>query len=167
MSSRIDIIQRLITDRGRAEHIEIKGGPRHSGAMLEQPHRITRRFRMESRLHGCSTELAILEGCYLRVHSTRSRSELRKYELDLRYVTSRPVRVRRIAWLWLLTTSAFSYSRRWEFLEPGPKVCLCLSRCSAAPVRDVPASLRWSSSCVEPRNRSPSAVNTAWPRWSK
>ena len=102
MSSRIDIIQRLITDRGRAEHIEIKGGPRHSGAMLEQPHRITRRFRMESRLHGCSTELAILEGCYLRVHSTRSRSELRKYELDLRYVTSRPVRIRRIAWLWLL-----------------------------------------------------------------
>jgi hypothetical protein len=101
MRTHMDTI-RLLTEGGLAEHIAIEGEPRHFVETLKQPHRIARsHYRLASVLHGCSTELSILEGNYLRVHSVRLRGKTRKYQFDLRYANPRPVRVRRISWTWL------------------------------------------------------------------
>ena len=95
-------IQRL-TELGRAEHIQLKEDSFSWSEPEKQPHRITRHhFRLHSPLHGYSIELALLEDHYLRVHSRSAKGTQRKYQLDLRHASPRPVRIRHIAWLWLI-----------------------------------------------------------------
>jgi hypothetical protein len=105
---------RMIAERTFPEQIAIEGEPRHYVEPLKQPHRITRsRWSLASRLHGCSTELSLLEGHYLRVHSVRSRGQGRKYQFDLRYMNPRPVRVHHIAWAWLFACVASFAVAAW------------------------------------------------------
>ena len=55
----------------RAEHISIEGEPERFSPPTKQPHRITRHsYTLASRLRGCSTELAILDGHYLGVRAS-------------------------------------------------------------------------------------------------
>ncbi|MET0984987.1 MAG: hypothetical protein ABW034_06215 [Steroidobacteraceae bacterium] len=114
-----------LTEEGRAEQVALEGEPIAPFHPTKQPHRIARnRYRMTSRLHGCSTELTLLEGHHLRVHDVRSGGRTLKYEFDLRYVHPRPVRVRHIAWVWLglcigcLTAAAGAF---FVALESGPR----------------------------------------------
>ena len=63
---------RIVAEQTFPENISIEAGPRHYVEPAKQPHRITRiRWTLASRLHGCSTELSLLEGHYLRVNSVR------------------------------------------------------------------------------------------------
>jgi len=92
---------------GRAEHIQIEGerDPDLYVAPGKEPHRITRHsYTLASRLRGCATEVAILEGWYLGVRSVRPDQAPLKYQLDLRFANSKPVRVRHISWTWLTVT---------------------------------------------------------------
>ncbi|MGH8176217.1 MAG: hypothetical protein ACREV5_08160 [Steroidobacter sp.] len=87
----------------RAEHISIEAEPEGYNAPARQPHRITRHtYTLASSLRGCVTELAILDGHFLGVHSVRPDSEARRYQFDLRYANPKPVRVRRVSWTWLI-----------------------------------------------------------------
>ena len=86
MSTQIDI-HVLHVEQGRAEHVALEGEPIAPIHPIKQPHRIARdRYRLRSWLHGCNTELTLLEGHHLRVNEARSGGRSRKYELDLRYV---------------------------------------------------------------------------------
>jgi hypothetical protein len=88
----------------RAEHISIEGEPDPDlhVAPGKDPHRITRQsYALASRLRGCVTELSILEGWYLGVRSARPDQAPCKYQIDLRFASPKPVRVRHISWTWL------------------------------------------------------------------
>jgi hypothetical protein len=53
---------RILADQTFPEHVAIEGEPRYYIEPKKQPHRITRsRWSLKSRLHGCSTELSLLE----------------------------------------------------------------------------------------------------------
>lgn len=60
------------------------------------------KYQLASALRGCSTEIAILEGHYLSVRSQRLRMPPLKYVFDLRFVKAKPVRVRNVAWAWIV-----------------------------------------------------------------
>jgi hypothetical protein len=95
----------------RAEHISIEGEPDPDlhVAPGKQPHRITRQsYALASRLRGCATELAILEGWYLGVRCVRPDQAPRRYQFDLRFANPKPVRVRRISWTWLTVTAGLA-----------------------------------------------------------
>ena len=129
----------------RAEHISIEGEPEDFSPPAKQPHRITRHsYTLASRLRGCVTELSILEGHYLGVRAVRPDAEPRKYQLDLRFVDPKPVRVRRISWTWLVVTlglaalGAGALASAWSSHAPlfssrvlGGSVALCLSVAAA------------------------------------
>ncbi len=58
---------------------------------------------VRSRLHGCETELAVLEGHQLGIRLRRPRGLDRRYVVDLRFVDAEPVVRRRVAWrVWQL-----------------------------------------------------------------
>ena len=60
------------------------------------------KYHLSSALHGCSTEIAILEDHYLSVRSQRLRTPPLKYAFDLRLVRPKPVCVRNVAWIWIV-----------------------------------------------------------------
>jgi hypothetical protein len=87
----------------RAEHISLEGDL-DAPVAAKQPHRITRMsYTLASPMRGYETELALLEGHYLNVRSVRPDAPPLKYQFDLRFAHPQPVRVRRIAWSWLVT----------------------------------------------------------------
>lgn len=65
--------------------------------------RALRSFTHASGIHGCLTELFILEGHYLGVRSIRPAAPAREYDFDLRFARCSPVRVYQIPWAWLAT----------------------------------------------------------------
>lgn len=82
----------------RAEHISIEGEIDHA-TPVRTPHRKVRsKFSLASSMRKCTTELALLEDHYLQVQATRAGKEPLKYSIDLRFLNSQPLRVRRIAW---------------------------------------------------------------------
>jgi hypothetical protein len=90
----------------RAEHISIES---HSDEELapsaKRPHRIVRHtYVLKSTVRGCETELRILDGHFLGVRSVRPDTITKKYDVDLRFASPKPVRVRHISWTWLVVT---------------------------------------------------------------
>lgn len=86
----------------RGEHIHIEAEPGTVAAPAPPRRRKVRtRFVLESRLRGCETEIAILEDHFAAVRTVRPDTQLRKYEVDLRFANPKPVRVRTISWFWL------------------------------------------------------------------
>jgi hypothetical protein len=128
---------------GRAEHISIEGEPDPDlhVAPAKEPHRITRHsYTLASRLRGCATELAILEGWRLGVRCVRPDQAPRKYQVDLRFASPRPVRVRQISWTWLIVSVGLALlgggalMRAWTLnaallstLPIGGAAALCMS----------------------------------------
>jgi hypothetical protein len=87
----------------RAEHISLQSDPDALAAPARQPRRkIRSAYSLHSRLRGCATELAILDDHYLRVHSVRPHAEPKHYEIDLRFISAKPVRARHVSWFWLV-----------------------------------------------------------------
>jgi hypothetical protein len=90
----------------RAEHISIEADTDYVATTVRSPHRkIRAKYELRSAMRKCSTELALLDEHYLQVQTTRARKPLLKYSIDLRFLNSQPVRVRRIAWPWFLSSA--------------------------------------------------------------
>jgi hypothetical protein len=93
----------------RAEHISLEAEADVTAPPARPPHRKVRStFVLKSSLRKCSTELSLLDDHYLQVNTIRARRESKKYSLDLRFLNSQPVRVRRIAWTWFALGAASS-----------------------------------------------------------
>jgi hypothetical protein len=130
----------------RAEHISIEGEPDPDlhVAPGRQPHRITRQsYTLASRLRGCTTELAILEGWYLGVRCVRPDQAPSKYQVDLRFANPKPVRVRHISWTWLTVSLGLALlgggalMRAWTLNAAllstvllGGAIAMCVSLCA-------------------------------------
>jgi hypothetical protein len=92
---------------GRAEHISIESEP--DAFLSTGTHRrrsVRSSYSLTSRLHGCRTELSISEDHYLSVHSVRPNQPVVRYEVDLRFASPKPVRVRHVSWFWFALASA-------------------------------------------------------------
>ena len=117
----------------RAEHISLESSSDDSlAAPKTRPRRKVRfDYSLRSRLRGCATELALLDGHFLSVQAVRPDCAPKKYEFDLRFANSKPVIVREIAWFWLViaaSLAALSGGALWvlwppvatEWLDPVP-----------------------------------------------
>lgn len=94
---------------GRVEHITLDGDSEISATPTEQPDRtILHSYALASRPDGCIIELAILEGHHLGVCRVRPDSGPIRFQFDLRFANPRPVRVRRLAWAWLIVASSLA-----------------------------------------------------------
>jgi len=91
---------------GRAEHISIEADTDYLTQGRTPLRKVRAKYVLQSSVRKCSTELALLDDHYLQVHATRARKAPVKYSVDLRFLNSQPVRVRRIAWLWFLLGAA-------------------------------------------------------------
>jgi hypothetical protein len=86
----------------RAEHIHIEAEPDAVTApTVLRRRKVRASYVLKSRLRGCETEVAIHDDHFAAVRIVRPDAEPRKYEVDLRFADSKPVRVRSIAWFWL------------------------------------------------------------------
>jgi len=92
----------------RAEHISIEADVDYVGDAVRAPRKIRSKYALTSSMRKCSTELALLEEHYLQVHAVRAGRQPVKYSIDLRFLNSQPVRVRRIAWTWFALSAIFA-----------------------------------------------------------
>jgi hypothetical protein len=93
----------------RVEHITLDGDAEIGATPTEQPDRtILHGYAFASRPDGCIVELAILEGHHLGVSRVRPGSGPCRFQFDLRFANPRPVRVRRLAWAWLIVASSLA-----------------------------------------------------------
>jgi hypothetical protein len=86
----------------RSEHIHIEadhGGVAAPAALRRR--KVRTRYELKSRLRGCETEIAIHDDHFVAVRTVRPDAEPRKYEVDLRFASPKPVRVRSVCWFWL------------------------------------------------------------------
>lgn len=89
----------------RAEHISIEAEPEESAPPTRRAcGKVRASYTLKSALRGCETELSLLEDHYLSVRSVRPQSLPIKYDVDLRFASPKPVRVREISWTWLIVT---------------------------------------------------------------
>ena len=93
----------------RSEHIHIEADP----GVVAAPPALRRRkvrasYALQSRLRGCATELAIHDDHFVAVRTVRPDAEPRKYEVDLRFASPKPVRVRTISWFWLALAASLA-----------------------------------------------------------
>jgi hypothetical protein len=89
----------------RAEHISIESAPDDSSTPARRARgKILSSYTLKSTLRGCETELALLEHHFLSVRSVRPEDLPKKYDVDLRFASPKPVRVREISWTWLVVT---------------------------------------------------------------
>jgi hypothetical protein len=90
----------------RSEHIHIEAEPGTVAAPAPLRRRKVRSsYTLKSRLRGCETEVAIHDDHFISVRSVRPDTQQRKYEVDLRFASPKPVLVRSISWFWLGLTS--------------------------------------------------------------
>jgi len=88
--------------RGSSEHISLESEPVVAAAPKRpQSHKIRSTYTLNSRLRGCTNQISILDDHFLSVKCSRPDSEVQTYVFDLRFANPKPVRVRRISWLWL------------------------------------------------------------------
>jgi hypothetical protein len=93
----------------RAEHISLEAEADIAAPPARPPHRKVRStFALKISMRKCSTELSLLDDHYLQINAVRARNDAKKYSIDLRFLNSQPVRVRRIAWTWF-ALSAVSF----------------------------------------------------------
>jgi hypothetical protein len=85
----------------RSEHIHIEADPGEVAAPAATRRRNVRSsYELKSWLRGCETEIAIHDDHFAAVRTVRPDAEPRKYEVDLRFASPKPVRVRSISWFW-------------------------------------------------------------------
>jgi hypothetical protein len=88
--------------RGLSEHISLETEPEVAAAPLRpQSHKIRSTYTLSSRLRGCSNQVSILDDHFLSVNCSRPDREAQTYIFDLRFANPKPVRVRKVSWLWL------------------------------------------------------------------
>lgn len=93
----------------RAEHIHIEAEPGGVAAPAAVRRRKVRTsYALHSRLRGCETELAIHDDHFVAVRTVRPDAEPCKYEVDLRFASPKPVRVRSISWFWLALAASLA-----------------------------------------------------------
>jgi hypothetical protein len=93
----------------RTEHISLEAETDIAAPPARPPHRKVRStYTLTSRLRDCATELSLLDDHYLQVNCQRRGKEAKRYSIDLRYLNSQPVRVRRIAWSWWATSAGLT-----------------------------------------------------------
>ena len=85
----------------RAEHISLESETDELAPARRAHRKVRATYVLRSKLRGCATELSLLEGHFLAVHSTRPGEVPHKYELDLRFANAKPTRVRHVSWRWL------------------------------------------------------------------
>ena len=92
-----------------AEHIHITAEPGAVAAPAAvRRRRVRASYVLQSRLRGCETELAIHDDHFVAVRTVRPDAEPRKYEVDLRFASPKPVRVRSISWFWLVLAASLA-----------------------------------------------------------
>ena len=93
----------------RSEHIHIEAEPGSvAPATPSRSRKVRSSFTLKSRLRGCETEISILEDHFAAVRTVRPDVQPCKYEVDLRFASPRPVRVRSISWFWLALTGCLA-----------------------------------------------------------
>lgn len=123
--------------RARAEHISLESGHDESiNVPKKRPRRKPRfEYTLNSKLRGCTTQLAILEDHFLSVQLVRPDSVPTKYDFDLRFANSKPVIVRHVAWFWIalaVSLAALAAGALWmlwpqtaaDWLTPVPMTAL-------------------------------------------
>lgn len=107
--------------RARAEHISLETSQDDvsSNAHKQRPRRKPRfEYTLNSKLRGCTTQLAILEDHFLSVQLVRPDCTPTKYEFDLRFANTKPVIVRHVAWFWMalaVSLAALAAGALWMF----------------------------------------------------
>jgi hypothetical protein len=143
----------------RAEHISLEAEA-DIAAPTRPPHRKVRStFVLKSSLRKCSTELSLLDEHYLQINTVQ-RKEAKKYSIDLRFLNSQPVRVRRIAWTWFALSAAafvigvtglwFSWSKAAPMITSPAFIGACVALIATAiaavdGVRSTTESLNFTS----------------------
>jgi hypothetical protein len=93
----------------RSEHIHIEADPGVvAGPAALRRRKVRASYALQSRLRGCATELAIHDDHFIAVRTVRPDAEPRKYEVDLRFASPKPVRVRSISWFWLALAASLA-----------------------------------------------------------
>lgn len=93
----------------RSEHIHIEAEPGIvAPATPNRRRKVRSTFALKSRLRGCETEISILEDHFAAVRTVRPDAQPCKYEVDLRFASPKPVRVRSISWFWLLLAASMA-----------------------------------------------------------
>jgi hypothetical protein len=89
----------------RAEHISIESAPEDTSTPMRRARgKILSSYTLKSALRGCETELTLLEHHFLSVRSIRPEDLPKKYDVDLRFASPKPMRVREVSWTWLIVT---------------------------------------------------------------
>ena len=106
-----------------SEHISLESEPEVAAAPKRAPvHKIRSTYKLDSWLRGCTNEVSILENHFLSVNCGRPNTPARPYVLDLRFVNAKPLRARRISWLWLaitLTLIIVASAAMWMSVSAG------------------------------------------------
>jgi hypothetical protein len=110
----------------RAEHISIESTPEETAAPIRRARgKVLATYTLKSPLRGCETELSLLEDHFVAVRCARPNTLPKKYDVDLRFVNPRPVRIREISWTWLIVTAGLialasgTIATQWS-LSPQP-----------------------------------------------
>lgn len=89
----------------RAEHISIESSSDDNISPARRARgKVLAVYALKSPLRGCETDLSLLEDHFVAVRCVRPDSLPKKYDVDLRFVNPRPVRIREISWTWLIVT---------------------------------------------------------------
>lgn len=89
----------------RAEHISIESTSDDTASPVRRARgKVLATYALKSPIRGCETELSLLEDHFVAVRCVRPDSLPKKYDVDLRFVNPRPVRIREVSWTWLIVT---------------------------------------------------------------
>jgi hypothetical protein len=92
----------------RAEHIHIEADSGVAAPTALRRRKVRASYALKSRLRGCETEISIHDDHFAAVRTVRPDAEPRKYEVDLRFASPKPVRVRSISWFWLALAASLA-----------------------------------------------------------
>jgi hypothetical protein len=97
----------VVIARGEHIHIEAEPGTVAAPAALRR-RKVRTSYVLKSKLRGCETEVAIHDDHFAAVRTVRPDAEPRKYEVDLRFASPKPLRVRSISWFWLTLAASLA-----------------------------------------------------------
>jgi hypothetical protein len=106
---------RMLDATARAEHISIEAEDANEPAPKPNLGKVLCAYVLASPLRGYRTELAILDNYFISVRAARPDAGHVQYVVDLRFANPRPVRVRHIAWGWLLLTTLIAAGAAFAF----------------------------------------------------
>jgi len=92
----------------RSEHIHIEADPGIAAPTALRRRKVRASYALKSRLRGCETEISIHDDHFAAVRTMRLDAEPLKYEVDLRFASPKPLRVRSISWFWLALAASLA-----------------------------------------------------------